>query len=55
MWEIIDERKVGDFESFDDIKKRIKLMPDPLKTIVKRILEELSGHEKHYILVDVTF
>lgn len=55
MWEIIDERKAGDFKTFDDLKKRIKLMPDPVKTIVKRIMEELSGREKHYIFVDVNF
>ncbi|MFP4111858.1 MAG: DUF655 domain-containing protein [Candidatus Woesearchaeota archaeon] len=55
MWEIIDERKAGEFKNYDDLKKRIKLMPDPVKTIVKRILEELSGKEKHYIFVDVNF
>ena len=48
MWEIIEARKEP-FKNFDDIKKRIKLMPDPKKLIVKRILAEISGTEKHRI------
>jgi putative nucleotide binding protein len=53
MWEIVEQRKDKDFESFADIKKRVKLMPDPKKAIIKRILDELNGKEKHRIFVDV--
>src|SRR3989338_649921 len=53
MWEILEVRKEKLFSSFEDIKKRIKLMPDPEQTIIKRIMEELSGKEKHRIFVDV--
>ena len=53
MWEIIDARKEKSFESFSDIKKRVKLMPDPEKTIIKRIMQELKGSEKHRLFVDV--
>ncbi len=53
MWEIIEARKEKPFESFADIKKRVKLMPDPEKAIIKRILKELSGIEKHRVFVDV--
>ena len=53
MWEIINARDEKPFESFDDIKKRVKLMPDPEKIVVKRIEEELSGKEKHRLFVDV--
>ena len=49
MWEIIDERKFEPFKSFEDIKKRIKLMPDPKKIIINRILKEILGNEKHHI------
>src|SRR3989339_413562 len=42
MWEIIERRKDKDFESFADIRKRVKLMPDPEKTIIKRIIKELG-------------
>ena len=47
MWEIIDERKGDPFKSLDDLKNRIKLIPDPKKAIAKRIIDELSGLEKH--------
>ncbi|HLD04806.1 MAG TPA: DUF655 domain-containing protein [Candidatus Nanoarchaeia archaeon] len=52
MWEIMEQRKEGEFASFADIKGRVKLMPDPEKTIVKRILKELTGTEKHLLFVD---
>ncbi|MBW2996038.1 DUF655 domain-containing protein [Candidatus Woesearchaeota archaeon] len=52
MWEILDERKEKEFESFADIKKRVKLMPDPEKAVVKRIISELQGNEKHLIFVE---
>lgn len=53
MWEIIEARKEKEFKDFKDIKKRVKLMPDPEKAIIKRILNEISGKEKHRIFVDV--
>ena len=52
MWQIIDERDEEPFVSFDDIKKRVKLMPDPEKAIIKRILKEIEGLEKHKLFVD---
>lgn len=52
MWEILEARKEKEFESFEDIKKRVKLMPDPEKAIIKRILAEISGTEKHKLFVD---
>ena len=52
MWEIIEERKGKPFESFDDIKKRVKLMPDPQKAVIKRIMLELEGKEKHKLFVE---
>ena len=52
MWEILEARKDRDFESFEDMKKRVKLMPDPEKTIVRRIIDELSGAEKHRLFVE---
>ena len=52
MWQIIERRQENPFESFSDLKNRVKLMPDPEKTIIKRILQELEGAEKHKIFVD---
>ena len=55
MWELIDEKKAEPFESFQDIKKRVKLMPEPVKIITKRIILELKGNEKHNLFVDREF
>jgi len=52
MWEILEARKEKPFESFEDLKARVKLMPDPEKAIIKRILLELEGNEKHHIFVE---
>ncbi|MCX6707721.1 MAG: DUF655 domain-containing protein [Candidatus Woesearchaeota archaeon] len=52
MWEIIEARKDKDFESFADIKARVKLMPDPEKIIIKRILLELRGDDKHRLFIE---
>ncbi|MBI3034294.1 DUF655 domain-containing protein [Candidatus Woesearchaeota archaeon] len=51
MWEILDERKVKPFESFEDMKHRVKLIPDPVNAIAKRILMEINGTEKHNLFV----
>ena len=51
LWAIIDERKVKPFESFEDIKKRVPLLPDPEKMVIKRIIEELEDKDKHRAFV----
>jgi putative nucleotide binding protein len=53
MWEIIEARDDEDFKSFEDLKKRVALMPDPERTLLRRILKEIEGDEKHRIFVDV--
>ncbi len=50
MWDIINERKKGEFKSFEDVKKRIKLMPDPMSAVIKRIMEELETDNIRYRL-----
>lgn len=52
MWEVLEEREEKDFESFKELKERVKLLPDPQKLVVKRILAELSGNEKHKLFVN---
>ncbi len=51
MWEILEEREKKPFESFLDIKARVKLMPDPKKALIKRILIEVKGEDKYRIFV----
>lgn len=42
MWSMIDERKKGDFKSFQDIRERIPSLHDPAKVIAHRIEVELK-------------
>ena len=51
MWEIIEERDKKPFESFDEIKSRVKLMPDPENATIKRVLMELAGEDKYKLFV----
>ncbi len=52
MNDILRQRDLKPFESFEDIRKRVPLMPDPKKITIKRILEELRETGlKHYLFV----
>ncbi len=51
MQEILKQRKEKEFESFEDMKKRIQNLPDPEKTIQKRILTELINIERYNLFV----
>ena len=47
MQEILKQRKEKEFESFEDMKKRIPNLPDPEKAIEKRIFQELTNLERN--------
>ncbi len=52
VFSILEERETEQFKSFEDISKRVNLMPNVVHTLMKRIVEELeSEDEKHYIFV----
>jgi len=51
MWEILEKREEREFDSFEDIKARVKLMPDPENAVIKRILLELNEEDKHRLFV----
>ena len=51
MWAILEARGQAPFKDFADLRARVKLIPDPKKLVVRRILAELSGKEKHFIFV----
>ncbi|MDP7282118.1 MAG: DUF655 domain-containing protein [Candidatus Undinarchaeales archaeon] len=44
MWEITEIRKTP-FKNYADIAARVKLLPDPQKLIIKRIIWELQGED----------
>ena len=50
--DLMDERRKKPFDSFDEINKRVKFFPDPKKTIIARVLEELRNDEKYYLFVN---
>jgi len=52
MWEIVEERRGEPFANLKDMRDRVKLMPDPKKAVVRRILQELEGTEKHHLFTD---
>jgi putative nucleotide binding protein len=47
MQEILKQRKEKEFESFEDMKKRIPNLPDPEKAVEKRIFQELTNMERY--------
>ena len=52
MWQIIEQREEKPFESFADLKHRVNLLPDPEKIVIRRIMLELEGKEKHRLFVE---
>jgi putative nucleotide binding protein len=48
---ILEEKAKKPFESFADLKERISNLPDPKAAIVKRIIEELKGEERHNLFI----
>jgi putative nucleotide binding protein len=46
MWQVINERERKPFESYEDLQKRTEL-PNPVKLVTKRVLEELEGDSKY--------
>ncbi len=51
MKEILQKRQEKEFESFEDMKKRITNLPDPEKAIEKRIIQELTTLEMYNLFV----
>lgn len=51
MWEIIERRQEKPFESFADIKQRVKLMPNPETVVIRRIIAELNEEDKYKLFV----
>ena len=52
MTEILERRTEKEFKDFNDIKTRVKLMPDPEKIIAKRILTELQGEDRYNLFTN---
>lgn len=51
LFSLLQERKNKPFESFEDLKKRVEMMPDPKKMVVKRIISEIKNEDRHRLFV----
>jgi len=49
--EVLTAREEKPFESFEDIRNRVKNVPDPKKAVEKRILEELSERQRFNLFI----
>ncbi len=49
--ELLNVRNEKTFESFEEIRQRVKSAPDPKKAIEKRILEELTENPRQRLFV----
>jgi putative nucleotide binding protein len=49
--EILEERDKEEFKSFEDMKQRLTLFPDPAQMFAHRILMELKGEDKYFLFV----
>jgi len=52
--EILEQREIEPFKSFEDMHKRLTSIPDPVKVIVDKIVEELKGESKYYLFTPIT-
>ncbi|NOX71215.1 MAG: DUF655 domain-containing protein [Candidatus Micrarchaeota archaeon] len=51
LWAIISERKEKEFESFEDLKKRVPMLPDIEQMLVSRIMSEMENKDKYRLFV----
>lgn len=51
LWRILEERKKKSFQSFKEIQERIDMLSDPKKMVIKRIIAELEGKDRHRLFV----
>ncbi len=51
MWAIIEERDKKLFKDIEDLKLRVPLIPDPVKAVIKRAMDELEETDKYKIIL----
>jgi putative nucleotide binding protein len=49
--DILNEREVEPFKSFKDMHDRVKNIPDPVKVLADKIIQELKGESKYNLFV----
>jgi putative nucleotide binding protein len=51
LLDLLEERNKKPFENLKDLDERVKLFPDPIKTVARRVMNELKDNEKYYLFV----
>ena len=51
--EILEERDIMPFESFADLHQRLPSIPDPVRIIVDKIIEEMKGESKYLLFTQM--
>lgn len=51
MKDILEQRRIKEFESFDDIRKRVSNLPFPEKIVERRIFQELTEPVRYNLFV----
>jgi putative nucleotide binding protein len=51
--DIVREREIAHFTSFEDMHARVKNIPDPAKVIAEKIVEELKGESKYLLFLQL--
>lgn len=51
MWAIIEEREKKPFANLEDLKERVSLIPHPLNSVIRRVIEELGEMDKYRIVL----
>jgi len=51
LWDLINERKKKPFESFQELQERVKMLPDPKRIVIKRIINELEEKDRYRLFV----
>lgn len=52
MQEILKQREEKEFESFEEMKSRVQNLPDPIKSVEKRIFQELTNMERYNLFTN---
>ncbi len=51
LMDLLNERSKKPFENYADINNRVKMFPDAVKTVARRVREEMESDEKYNLFV----
>lgn len=51
LWDLINERKKKPFDTFQELQDRVKMLPDPKRIVIRRIINELEEKDRYRLFV----